>query len=812
MRLEIVILLHNLSPRAIGSRGYFWISWYDILSIYFVVFWGSRMIQIQLKQFQQKAIDKILEQFEDPNGTQKMFVKAPTGSGKTITLIGLIERMGLNYFGDYVFCWLTPGKGELEEQSEEKMRRFSPSLNTGTLTDILTSGFNANTTYFINWESITKKGNLAIKDGERKNLYAQISNAHSNGLKFIVLIDEEHQNNTRKARDIIDAMNPVREIRVSATPDLRCGVDSYVIDEEAVIAEQLITKALYINKDLNTHFLRNQNDEINLLISKADEVRNEIYNAYRANGENINPLVLIQFPSLSDDMITQVEKALELRGYTYENRMVASWFSAESQADKDKHSKKLDKINIGNVGDPDSITRHDAKPCFLLFKQALATGWDCPRAKVLVKLRDNMNETFEIQTLGRLRRMPNAIHYGTDTLDCAYLYTLDEKYKEAVINDGSGYEVRRVFIKPDAKSIKIHKEYIDNNRNYIDMKIARKLLYQYFVDKFSLISLINNPNGEKSNRDILEAHGFIFGTKLHREYLSARLRTLNELIEATNNSIIKFEVDTHKHGMLMRHEIGRFSKILGLDYDNTRTLVRTLFMGGNARTAALAYKILPLEIREYYAFIINNKNLLYELFVEFERNTASLSSVPVQGQLYIPIKEEVSSILSEEVYPVDSRGQIINFIKNVYEKYDSSMVDSFRSTSEKLFEKYCESLDNVKFIYKNGDKGVNYISIIYQMVFGKARSFYPDYLVQMSDGTIWIIETKGGETKSGQDKNIDIEAKHKFDALVVYAKKYNLKYGFVRDKNTDLYINTTDKWVDDLSDTSVWKRIETVLK
>ena len=556
----------------------------------------------------------------------------------------------------------------------------------------------------------------------------------------------------------------------------------------------------------------NQNDEINLLISKADEVRNEIYNAYRANGENINPLVLIQFPSLSDDMITQVEKALELRGYTYENRMVASWFSAESQADKDKHSKKLDKINIGNVGDPDSITRHDAKPCFLLFKQALATGWDCPRAKVLVKLRDNMNETFEIQTLGRLRRMPNAIHYGTDTLDCAYLYTLDEKYKEAVINDGSGYEVRRVFIKPDAKSIKIHKEYIDNNRNYIDMKIARKLLYQYFVDKFSLLSLINNPNGEKSNRDILEAHGFIFGTKLHREYLSARLRTLNELIEATNNSIIKFEVDTHKHGMLMRHEIGRFSKILGLDYDNTRTLVRTLFMGGNARTAALAYKILPLEIREYYAFIINNKNLLYELFVEFERNTASLSSVPVQGQLYIPIKEEVSSILSEEVYPVDSRGQIINFIKNVYEKYDSSMVDSFRSTSEKLFEKYCESLDNVKFIYKNGDKGVNYISIIYQMVFGKARSFYPDYLVQMSDGTIWIIETKGGETKSGQDKNIDIEAKHKFDALVVYAKKYNLKYGFVRDKNTDLYINTTDKWVDDLSDTSVWKRIETVLK
>lgn len=770
------------------------------------------MIQIQLKQFQQNAIDKILEQFENPDGTQKMLVKAPTGSGKTITLIGLIERMVMNYFGDYVFCWLTPGKGELEEQSEEKMHRFAPSLSTGNINDILTSGFNSNTTYFINWESITKKDNRAIKVSERKNLYAQISSAHSKGLKFVVLIDEEHQNNTKNARDIIDAMNPVREIRVSATPDLRKKVDHYVIPESVVISEQLITKALYINKDLNKTFLRDENDEIELLISRADEVRKQIFKAYQNLGEDINPLVLIQFPSLSDKTISHVERILESKGYTYDNRMVASWFSVENKADKDMNSKKLGKINIGNVDDPDSITHHNAKPCFLLFKQALSTGWDCPRAKVLVKLRDNMNETFEIQTLGRLRRMPKAIHYGVDILDCAYLYTLDEKYKEAVINDGSGYEVKRVFLKPKAKSIKFYKEYIDSNHNYVDMKKARRQLYEFFIDRFNLNTLIKNPSGEGFNRNQLEAHGFVFGTKLERGYLVARLRTFDEFSTVSNNSPMQFEVNTHSHGLLLRHEIGRFSKVLGLDYDNTRTLIRTLFMSGRASGTSLAYKLLPLQIREYYAFIINNKDLIYNTFVDFERNSQSLTKLPQQGQLYIPIKEEISSILSEEVYPIDPRGQIINFVKNVYDDYDSSMVDGFRSTSEKLFEKYCESLENVKFVYKNGDKGVNYLSIVYQMVFGKARSFYPDYLVQMNDGTIWIIETKGGETKSGEDKNIDIEARHKFEALVAYSKKYNLKYGFVRDKNSDLYINTSEYWVDDLTDISVWKRIETILK
>lgn len=769
------------------------------------------MIQIQLKQFQQDAIDKILEQFEKPDGTQKMLVKAPTGSGKTITLIGLIERMEADYPGRYVYCWLTPGKGELEEQSEEKMKRFSPSLNTGNLNDVLTSGFNADITYFINWESITKKGNRAIKDSERKSLYTQIATAHANGIEFIVLIDEEHQNNTTKARDVIDAMSPIREIRVSATPDLRRGIDSYIIPEEVVIAEQLITKALYINRDLSVGLLKDENDELRLLIDKADEMRRLILQAYKKQGEDINPLVLVQFPSLSDSMITRVEKILELKGYTYDNQMVASWFSVENNADKSKHSKKLGKINIGEVNDINSITHNDAKPCFLLFKQALATGWDCPRAKVLVKLRDNMNETFEIQTLGRLRRMPKAVHYGNDLLDCAYLYTLDEKYKEAVINDGAGYEVRRVFLKPEAKPIKIYKEYIDNDHNHVDMKVARKLLYTYFMDKFNLVSLVQNPNGEKYNINALAAHGFVFGTKLIRKFLNGRFRTLTEVMNANSESAVKFEVNTHTHGLLLRHELGRFSKILGLDYDNTKRLVKTLFMSGQASRTSLAYKVIPLELREFYAFIINNKDLIYDALVDFEKKSQSRSQLPQQNQIFVDIKEQVSSILSEEIYPIIPEVDSINFVKNVYNGYDSSMLD-FRSIPEKLFEKYCETLRSIKFIYKNGDKGVNYISMVYQMALGKARSFYPDYLVQMNDGTIWIIETKGGETKTGQDKNIDVEAKHKFESLVAYSKKYNLKHGFVRDRDSDLYINISDHWEDDLSDVSVWKRIECVLK
>lgn len=46
--------------------------------------------------------------------------------------------------------------------------------------------------------------------------------------------------------------------------------------------------------------------------------------------------------------------------------------------------------------------------CAAVIKQAVATGWDCPRAHILVKLRENMDERFEIQMIDRIRRMPEA--------------------------------------------------------------------------------------------------------------------------------------------------------------------------------------------------------------------------------------------------------------------------------------------------------------------------------------------------------------------------------------------------------------------
>ena len=82
----------------------------------------------------------------------------------------------------------------------------------------------------------------------------------------------------------------------------------------------------------------------------------------------------------------------------------------------------------------------------------------------------------------------------------------------------------------------------------------------------------------------------------------------------------------------------------------------------------------------------------------------------------------------------------------------------------------------------NTDTGQQYFSIVYVDGIQKQWLFYADYIVMKRDGTIWIIETKGGETK-GKNKNIDDQIENKFNAFKAYASGKELRWGFVRDKD-----------------------------
>ncbi|WP_146202658.1 hypothetical protein [Branchiibius hedensis] len=66
--------------------------------------------------------------------------------------------------------------------------------------------------------------------------------------------------------------------------------------------------------------------------------------------------------------------------------------------------------------------QHDHGIRVLLAKDAVSTGWDCPRAEVLVSLRPAVDATYVTQLLGRMVRTPLAQTTGDERLNAASCY------------------------------------------------------------------------------------------------------------------------------------------------------------------------------------------------------------------------------------------------------------------------------------------------------------------------------------------------------------------------------------------------------
>jgi type III restriction enzyme len=752
----------------------------------------------ELFDFQRDASQWLLDNTGAGSDHETLIMKAPTGSGKTIILLDYIDEF-LNYTYDKIsFVWLTIGAGELEEQSKEKMDRLLPDRTSKTLVDALQTGFEGGDVTFINWEAVNRSGNRSTRLGEMKNIIDRISEAHKNGVNFILIVDEEHRGNTGISAEFMINFAAENVIRVSATPIHNDKALKYEIPEAEVIASGLITSAMYVNDEISDDTETDMRTEHAYLIDLAIKKRYEIQKEYDKLNKKIRPLVIIQFPDSSNDRIEDVEKLLAEHKFTYENGFVAKWLSEE-------------KINI------QGIEASNATPIFLLWKQALSTGWDCPRAKILVKLRDNMSDSFEIQTIGRIRRMPEAKHYNNELLDNCFMYTFDEEWKEKALKDPTAFETRRIFIKDEGKALILTREVRDSSSSNFGEREVREILSKYFADKYHLLTGSRlTVEDKEENKKKIAADSWVFGTEISRIYLRGKFVKISDLLAAdpTQHGVTTREVNTHDNGRDLMHIINELHGIISISDSVIRSIVKTLFHKQQYRRGD---NLLALENKEWYAFIINNRDRLKEAFREVKSKDLADNVGYEQLELQMDefnnfFKEREFRIPLSGVYKFDTSRKDLNgkyYQRNVYKDYQKNMVtDKTRSGIEQKFENYCDSNLQIDWFYNNGDKGDKYFSVAYRTGFGQVSLFYPDYILQMTNGDVWIIETKGGE-RSGQSSNIDTMTPVKFSAFKKYVEKRHpeLKWGFVRDIGNQLFLNNTE-WTEAIAGSQEWFPIE----
>lgn len=736
--------------------------------------------------FQTKHVDGLLKKCADH---EEVILYAPTGSGKTVMVSRFIDDY-LDENPNTVFLWLCPGAGGLERQSQETFEAVTSGISDGDVYSFITEPDPRGKVYFINWDKINKKSNVVLREGEHRDLMSKVLYCHNSNIDIFMLIDEEHKYRDT-ANEYVNNIQPVHVLRISATPVTQTDTVEKITDDE-VIGEGLIAMGIAINEGVSRAIQDNNNlDDDLMLLELADKKRKEIQAEYDKLGLPIRPLVLIQFPNGSEEWIQRVKEALAEMGYPESSGLVASWFSGD-------HPDR-----------PEEISKLNGQYSFLLFKQAIATGWDCPRAKILVKLREGGTERFNIQTVGRIRRMPQRKHYDNDVLDNCYLYTLDSQFTEGLTSSLSDsfytYQYRR---RTDAPSILLQKETLNGSDRFaVDPEAVVKVIRAAMLAECDV-----DGDGRLDKSEMERSKGYVFGTKLKTSAIEGVARTTHDMLHL--NSIFggEHQINNHDDGFIIRDAKRKIAAAIGIDENISNNALRILFGPEDMQMSFLSQEekdfehenklLTDMTLREYNAFLVNNRDRLVEVFSKVSESEIGeiKETDTITEQWGIPAYQYYKQ------HKKMAATQILT--KNVFDNYGNNiLIAPNRTVSEVEFERWCQSYDGVKWFYKNGDKGDEYFSIIYKKAFRRSN-FYPDYIIGTESGDVWIIEAKGGMSSDGSSNNIDGYAEKKFNALKAYAEAVGgFKWGFVRAVGTQLYMSNT-VWSEDMTNRNVWKPIE----
>lgn len=737
-------------------------------------------------EFQTDAVNRLADAYYA--NKKNVILEAPTGSGKTVILIKLMDRIlqEIGHSKNIAFVWLTPGAGKLEIQSWSKTMQFAKVVKSQLLDDALEDGFRSGTVTFLNWEKVSKKGNTALRNGDRGNLPTAIRNARNKNVEFVLIIDEEHKNQTRKAQNIIDLFDADIIYRASATPIEDHTAKLVRINEDSVISAGLITREVVLNDNLTDADIDTYGDDEDFF-DAANEKRLEIKAAYSKLGKNINPLVLVQFPDekkYDDEIKTKVQRVKDylINELNISPDEIATWLSEKKE-------------------NTDEIAKLDSPVSYLLMKQAVSVGWDAPRAKILVKLRLNTTARFTIQTIGRIRRMPEQKHYNNALLDDAYVYSNDEKYVADIIKQNAGGILTQMGLKQEVSQDVFHLDSIKKGETlYKDLSAVTQALRREFEKEFHI-----SPNEQpKKNKEIFTEYNWYFGTDILTELPSGKVEKLSDIAELARKPAHIPITNTRDFGYRYDAVMALIRPYLhiGSDLKDVRAIISDLF--ANSEPGSDVKRILTLKPRERYGFVINNarklRDVVKRMDASWNQDLYSYQMTIGQSLQNYTFKQVPFRLNEREGYLDTGRKEPL-LTKNVYTGYTKANWLK-QSHGEKMFEDQAEKIPKIKWVYRSKDHGQEYFSIVYDE---GTRDYYPDYLVRTVDDETYIIEIKGAD-------NDDEYAEAKFNALKEYVQSdaaNGAKFAFVRQskKFPTMLVYSDTKWVEDPDDTSVWKPI-----
>lgn len=252
-----------------------------------------------------------------------------------------------------------------------------------------------------------------------------------------VVVDEAHNSRTELAFDMLARFRPSGVMELTATPDLERTPSNVLhsVSAAELKAEEMIKLPVLLETEPNWQQCLAD------AIGRRDELHKLADDERHAGSPYLRPLVLIQAePRRAGVETLDVERV--------KNELIANHGVPATEiviaTGEEKGLEQIDADYKMGIADPSCPVK------FVITQKALAEGWDCPFAYILVSMASLSSATAVEQLLGRVLRQPGASHRQAKALNQSYAFVVSRNFAETAgaLRDrlvaGAGFERREV--------------------------------------------------------------------------------------------------------------------------------------------------------------------------------------------------------------------------------------------------------------------------------------------------------------------------------------------------------------------------------
>ena len=245
----------------------------------------------------------------------------------------------------------------------------------------------------------------------------------------LIILDEGHKAYSRNAKATLEGFNPCMIVEQSATPPRGANVLVDIQGRE-LNEEEMIKLDLHLRNSASTSWK-------NTLLASIEHRRRleEEARTHEANtGVYIRPICLIQVERTGKDQRRPgVVHADDVRDYLLRHPRINEELIAVKTSQKDE---------LKDVDEAGGLLSRECPIRFIITKQALQEGWDCPFAYVLTILTNPGSKSALTQLVGRILRQPYARKTRVPWLDECYVFCFQRRGADLLgeVHKGFGLE------------------------------------------------------------------------------------------------------------------------------------------------------------------------------------------------------------------------------------------------------------------------------------------------------------------------------------------------------------------------------------